>query len=570
MPNISFYLSSQDVNIELGTDTILILENQPPPVIECDFTSTIEIPKSDLRGTKIRLNNPNFNITSPYPEDISIFIDQNVMMDNAFSNFSRIGNLIVDTNSARKERISKIFSYIAQPTQEQAVILDIVNQTYGSPDYISTFTNEQFVLSVLNNNLTTAIYNKNVSNINSMMYNDSPIEFQFAQSSNNVVNDTVKLFNDICNYKPSNLARFNQSNNYTLFLMDLLDDFDNVSCVVTYIPNNGQKTFSNTIPSNRLPTKVCIKIIIKDSSTTSLLDEPILTSYFNISFSNFNNSIFDEINIKKNWQAVSISASGQYQTAVSNSIYVSSDFGNTWYEKLNTVTCAISISASGKYQTAVSFDEFIYTSYDYGNTWYKRGNVNKWVGISILSSGKNQFGVVYGDHIYKSSNYGNIWSPITTSPIANWTSISTSETGEYLTAVMDDGFIYTSSDFGNSWIMRNFNSKWISVSISATGQYQTVLETTSKIHVSSDFGISWTSINIINDWLKVSISASGQYQCAVARNNKIYKSNDYGLTWHNTILSNNIFTSIAISGSGQYQTAVCYDGYIYKTKANIV
>lgn len=570
MPNISFYLSSQDVNIQLGTDTLLILDNQPPPSIDCDFTSTIEISKNVLRGIYIQINNPDFNIISPYPEDISIFIDPNIMMNSVFSNLSMHGNLVVDINSATKERIAKIFSYIANPTHEETVILDIVNQTYGGPEYISIFKNENDVLSVLNSNLNNALYNKNMVNINGMVYNDVPHVFNYQRDINPVINDTINIFNDICKYKPGNLNRLNSSNNYKAFLVDLLDDNDNISFVVTYNSNDNQKTFLGSTPTNRLPTKACIKIIIKDSITTSLLDESILTSYFNISFSNFNNSILNQIDIKNDWHDVSISASGKYQTAISNSIYVSSDFGNTWYEKLNASTDAISISASGKYQTAVSSNEFIYTSYDYGNTWYKRGNTNKWFSITMSSSGKYQLAVVYGGNIYKSSNYGNIWLQITTSPIANWTSISISETGEYQTAVVDDGFIYTSSDFGNSWNIRNFSSKWISVSISATGQYQTALETTSKIHVSSDFGISWISINIINDWLKVSISASGQYQCAVAQSNKIYKSNDFGVTWYNTTLYQNIFSSIAISASGQYQTAVCNDGYIYITKADIL
>ena len=264
MPNISFYLSCQDVNIQLGTDTILILGNQPPPSIDCDFTSTIEISKNDLRGIYIQLNNPDFNIISPYPEDISITIDPDIMMNNVFSNLSMSGNLVVDTNSATKERIAKIFSYIANPSHEETIILDIVNQTYGSPEYIALFKNENDVLSVLNNNLNNAVYNKNMMNVNSMItYNKTPLIFQYQRNINPVINDTMNIFNDICKFKPTNLDRLNSSNNYKAFLVDLLDDNDNISFVVTYNSNDNQKTFLGSTPTNRLPTKACIKIIIK-------------------------------------------------------------------------------------------------------------------------------------------------------------------------------------------------------------------------------------------------------------------------------------------------------------------
>jgi hypothetical protein len=273
MPNISFYISSQDVNIQLGTDTILILGNQPPPSIDCDFTSTIEISKNDLRGIYIQLNNPDFNIISPYPEDISITIDPDIMMNNVFSNLSMFGNLVVDTNSATKERIAKIFSYIANPSHEETIILDIVNQTYNGPEYIGFFKNENDVLSVLNSNLIDAVYNKNMANINSMItYNKDPLIFQYQRNINPVVNDTINIFNDICKYKPGNLNRLNSSNNYKAFLVDLLDDNDNISFVVTYNSNDDQKTFLGSTPTNRLPTKACIKIIIKDSTTTTLFN----------------------------------------------------------------------------------------------------------------------------------------------------------------------------------------------------------------------------------------------------------------------------------------------------------
>jgi hypothetical protein len=59
------------------------------------------------------------------------------------------------------------------------------------------------------------------------------------------------------------------------------------------------------------------------------------------------------------WQAVAMSASGQYQTAVVNSstvgfIYISSNYGVTWTHQTATSQgwTAVAMSASGQYQTA--------------------------------------------------------------------------------------------------------------------------------------------------------------------------------------------------------------------------
>ena len=66
----------------------------------------------------------------------------------------------------------------------------------------------------------------------------------------------------------------------------------------------------------------------------------------------------------KLWRSVSVSASGQYQSAVatgtpipSNRIYISIDYGNTWVVNTSAPFAnwdSVSVSASGQYQTAVS------------------------------------------------------------------------------------------------------------------------------------------------------------------------------------------------------------------------
>ena len=86
--------------------------------------------------------------------------------------------------------------------------------------------------------------------------------------------------------------------------------------------------------------------------------------------------IFNKVNstIGYNWTSVSLSASGQYQTAtisgVSGGVYKSTDFGQSFSKITNgfnnyvdgTNYKSASISASGKYQIVVSLNKLFVSS----------------------------------------------------------------------------------------------------------------------------------------------------------------------------------------------------------------
>ncbi len=285
-------------------------------------------------------------------------------------------------------------------------------------------------------------------------------------------------------------------------------------------------------------------------------------------------------------QSVSISASGQYQTAVNNpgGIFTSSDYGNTWPSTNNAPTdqpwASVSISASGQYQTAIVYEGDIYTSSNYGNMWSNTNNAptdQEWTSVSISASGQYQTAIVYEGGIYTSSDYGNSWEINNTAPTnTQWKSVSISASGQYQTVVINGGGIYTSSDYGNSWSITSaplainlFGSTeisyWSSVSISASGQYQLAINNYG-IYTSSNYGNTWSNNNNAprnNPWTTVSISASGQYQTAVGLG--IYTSTDYGNSWSSTN-NDKSWASVSISASGQYQTAVINLGGIYTSK----
>jgi photosystem II stability/assembly factor-like uncharacterized protein len=117
----------------------------------------------------------------------------------------------------------------------------------------------------------------------------------------------------------------------------------------------------------------------------------------------------------RNWEGISISSTGEYQSAIDNGglIYTSDDYGNSWNpnENLNVLNKnwkAISISANGKYQTAVNTNGDIFVSIDGGDNWNNNNftsnlNINNWQAVAVSANGQYQTALVYGGSIYSSN-----------------------------------------------------------------------------------------------------------------------------------------------------------------------
>ena len=297
--------------------------------------------------------------------------------------------------------------------------------------------------------------------------------------------------------------------------------------------------------------------------------------------------------------SISVSASGQYQTAVSEAyIYTSNNFGVNWnkYTDVPASFTSISVSASGQYQTAVS-STFIYKSKNFGINWTQLDAISapgrNWSSISISSSGKFQTTCnnlpdgntqnMAGFNI--SNNYGSTFLPIhfpiipsTGNQSTSIYAVSISASGQHQTTVAYEGSMYISKDFGLTWSYINIkeSATWTSVSISmsASGQYQTVVASDGSMYTSDKFGLgAWTVSDSTNNWKSVSVSASGQYQVAVS-DSEIVASYDFGNIWNPWILECDTgctYQSIAISSSGQYQTVLINNisanlFYIYTSK----
>jgi hypothetical protein len=276
----------------------------------------------------------------------------------------------------------------------------------------------------------------------------------------------------------------------------------------------------------------------------------------------------------RDWRSVSVSSTGQYQTAVVNSagqIHTSSNFGINWTPRYNSLDWySVSLSSTGQYQTAVVYSSGqIHTSSDFGINWTPRHssyNTSNWLSVSLSSTGQYQTAVVYGGQIHTSSNFGNDWTPRYSS--LTWYSVSLSSTGQYQTAVVYSGQIHTSSNFGIDWTPRHssYNSLgWHLVSLSSTGQYQTAVANGGHIHTSSNFGIDWTPRYNSLNWWSVSLSSTGQYQTAVVYGGQIHTSSNFGIDW--TPRYNSLsWYSVSLSSTGQYQTAVVTGGQIHTSR----
>lgn len=336
------------------------------------------------------------------------------------------------------------------------------------------------------------------------------------------------------------------------------------------------------------------------------LTDDMLENYtnFGVTWAVNTNVIYNGIisNSNKNWVSISISTTGKYQTAITDTgiIYISDDYGATRTIAHNmgiSASNTVSISFTGQYQTASNGNQ-IFVSNNYGATWtrtFSAGTSTIFVSISL--TGKYQTIVSSGDTIYTSNDYGNTWialdinsdlydtipnsqnnlyQSVETFPTAG---IALSYNGFYQTIVAE--YIYRSADFGQTWTnvsnTNNFTeNNWIDVAMSSDGKYQTAIENGGGLFTSSDFGITWTRSADgrfqEQTWISASSSATGQYQTLVEQNGPVYCTNDYGATWIEVTdenLQNKDFRCVSISSDAIYQCICEYGGQIYTSNLMI-
>jgi hypothetical protein len=279
-----------------------------------------------------------------------------------------------------------------------------------------------------------------------------------------------------------------------------------------------------------------------------------------------------------NWQAVAVSASGQYMTAGGNigTIYYSSNYGQTWNSiALTGNISSIAMSSSGQYQIACAFGTHgIYYSTNYGVSWTVSNAPTspQWHEVCISASG--QFASVCNatssNQTYYSTNYGVTWTAATAvSPSGPFQGIACSASGQYQVAAIVSGIIYYSSNYGQTWTASNISNAGgvLNAAMSASGQYVTVVTngTLGNVWYSSNYGVTFVSTpagTASNSIRSSSISASGQYQLAAGSTGGMYYSINYGISW---ILGSAITSWFAasMSANAQYCVACVSGGAVY-------
>lgn len=229
---------------------------------------------------------------------------------------------------------------------------------------------------------------------------------------------------------------------------------------------------------------------------------------------------------------VAMSADGKIQTAVVNNsatgyIYTSSDYGATWTQRGTDIGwTAVDMSATGQFQTAVTANGLPWTSIDYGVTWViASASTSNWTDIAMTSDGKTQIASTVGN-IWTSTDYGVNWTEQTTgSPFnlgtRNWQRVGMSSDGKTQFIADDtsgatpplDTTLYVSNDYGVTWTVQIASETltWGDVCISKDGKIILAAIYGGEFYYSINYGSGWSPLVLANqNWIATAISSDGR------------------------------------------------------------
>jgi photosystem II stability/assembly factor-like uncharacterized protein len=214
---------------------------------------------------------------------------------------------------------------------------------------------------------------------------------------------------------------------------------------------------------------------------------------------------------------IAMSKDGQYQTycRYGDYLYKSTNWGANWAQVTSAGArnwYAIAISGSGQYQTAgdASSSGYIYRSTNYGVSFtaITGAGARYWVFDAAMSDdGQYQFIIgndgispPFTSRVYKSTDYGVTWAP--TQNLQYKRSIACSSSGQYVIIGTDGGNVWVSADYGNSWnapsSLPSGSTVWDGVAVSSTGQYMMVgnVAGSTYSYYSIDYGASWSQSSL--------------------------------------------------------------------------
>jgi len=277
----------------------------------------------------------------------------------------------------------------------------------------------------------------------------------------------------------------------------------------------------------------------------------------------------------KNYAAGGMSASGQYLLQVSDYIYVSADYGQTWTTRVSDSVrgwVGAAVSASGRYMYATeTTGGFLYISSDYGVTWQTGPSLSDRGIVKTSASGQYVIALrTTTDGVYVSNNYGASFTAAGTSALYAGAAISND--GRYMIVGNNttNGRYATSSDYGVTWTNRNAPGQgildpftWRAFTMSSDGKY--VVAVGPGVLYSSNYGASFTASSVALHnalafpdpayWADVSMSMDGRIVVAVGWNSYMYVSQDYGVTWAIANASAIKYNNVSMSGNNHIVSA---------------
>jgi photosystem II stability/assembly factor-like uncharacterized protein len=300
------------------------------------------------------------------------------------------------------------------------------------------------------------------------------------------------------------------------------------------------------------------------------------------------NKIYNAIAISSKGNLIATSIQYTQNSISKNSIInISEDYGKTWSTKFelglsstrSPNILSIAMSVDGKFITIGAVlssptESRLFVSTDYGNTWVNRLNTFS-VGapyVSMSSDGRIQTAVQYNGNIYVSTDYGNTWVQKTFDSIGSikWNGISMSSDGRIQAACRDSQSLAVSYDYGNFWTNKDTSRAWRSIKMSNDGRIQVAVTTVGGIFAKSiDYGQNWQIINNTTSAFDMANSSNGKILLFAALSS-LYTSNNYGDTIINSPLpAAGLSYSVGMSSDGRVQCIGVNDFGIYISKASL-
>lgn len=269
------------------------------------------------------------------------------------------------------------------------------------------------------------------------------------------------------------------------------------------------------------------------------------------------------------WSTVASSVSATRLAAAEwfGSLWVSTDRGQTWTERLanaDRLWSSIASSADGLRLVAVALAGHIHTSSDGGATWttHMTDATRWWYAVASSADGMRLVAAEAGGTLHVSTDGGLTWTPRATDVARSWLAVTSSADGLRLAAVENTGYVHTSTDGGVTWIQRGAARDWGGIASSADGLRLVAVGYGDAIYTSTDGGVTWTARESAREWISVASSADGQRLVALHQGGRIYTSTDAGVTWTPRESDRN-WISTAISAAGDSLLAVASNGPIY-------